>query len=76
MATVIAEMVRWMRKRETFVLPYPMQFSSALWRASCLSGLTMTFVLSLLRLGCNPEFHGCVGSGNMGDCIVYPFTRF
>jgi len=26
MARVIAEMVRWMRKRETFLLPYPMQF--------------------------------------------------
>ena len=35
MATVIAGMVRWMQKSETFVLPYPMQFSSVLQRPSC-----------------------------------------
>jgi hypothetical protein len=34
------------------------------------------FFLSFLRLECNAGLHGCVGSGTMDDCIVYPFTRF
>ena len=54
-------------RAETFVLPYPMQFSLALRRASCSSGLTMAFLLSLLRLGCNTGLHGCVSNGGMDD---------
>jgi len=45
MATTSAEMVRWVCKKETFVLPYPTRFSSALRRVSGLSGLAMTFFL-------------------------------
>jgi len=36
-------------REEMFVLFYPMQFSLALRRTSCLSGLTITFLLSLFR---------------------------
>jgi len=63
-------------KEETFVLPYPMQFSLALRRASFLSGLAITFLLPSLRLGCNTALHGCVGNGSMDDFIVHPFMRF
>jgi len=63
-------------REETFVLPYPMQFSLALWHASCSSGPSIAFLLSLLRLGCNTGLHGCVGNGSMYDFIVYHFMRF
>ena len=73
------EMVRWTRKRETFILPHATRFLSALGRASSLSGLSMTFpsfFLSLSRLGCNTGLYGCVGNGSMAGCIVRPFMRW
>ena len=49
MATVVAEMVRWNERGGSLVLLYFMRLSSVLRLASCLSGLTMTFLSSLLR---------------------------
>jgi len=43
---------------------------------SGLSRLTMTFILSLLRLGCNTGLYGRFGSGSMDNGIFYHFARF